>query len=121
MQLEEFVEITAASIEEVLRQRFGYSEDGYGDERRGRPRWPFPGTVELWVPDESGEEEYVLAKALNLSPKGVAILSEDDLRIGMTLSIAIHQPETTFLGKAIVRHRTPTERGHRVGLEFVLS
>ncbi len=120
MQLEEFVPITSASIEEVLRQRFGYSEDGYDDERRVRPRWPFPGTVELWIPDDFGDEEYVLAKALNLSPKGVAILSDDELEIGMQLSIAIHQPETTFVGKAIVRHRTEDLRGHRVGLEFVL-
>ncbi len=120
MQIEEFVPITAASIEQVLRQRFGYSEEGYADQRRTRPRWPFPGTVELWIPDESGEEEYVLARALNLSPKGVAIITEDDLAVGSTVSIAIHQPETTFLGKATVKHRTPMEKGHRVGLEFIL-
>ena len=35
--------------------------------RRNAPRWPFPSTVELWVPNAAGEDQYCLATSINLS------------------------------------------------------
>ncbi len=119
MQTEEFITITHDSILNLLRERYGYDETGHSDARRGRLRWPFPGTTELWIPLPDGEEDYLLARALNLSPAGVGILCDEELQVGAEISIAIHQPEATFFGKATVRHCSNTGDSFHCGLEFV--
>ena len=119
MQTEEFIQITRKAVLSILQDRYGYSEDGYVDSRRGKPRWPFPGTVELWIPLPDGEQEYILARALNLSSKGVGVLIDDPLEVGSEVSIAIHEPEATLFGKAMVRHSAAIDHGILAGLEFV--
>ena len=119
MQTDEFISLTEDAVVAILRQRYGYADEGYRDQRRDRPRWPFPGTVELWVPHQNGAEQYLLARALNLSTTGVGILVDSEMSPGQEVSIAIHQPEATLLGKAVVRHCAPAANGNHVGLEFL--
>ncbi len=119
MQTDEFVPISADNIHTILRERYGYPDVPHSDARRRHPRWPFPATVELWVPDASGGERHVLARGLNLSSAGVGILMDEEISPNVELSVAIHQPEATLFGKAVVRHATLTEHGNHVGLQFV--
>lgn len=119
MLTEEFVPITADAILDLLRERYGHAPEQSDPDRRRRPRWPFPGTVELWIPDENGDELYLHARALNLSPLGLGILADDDLPVGRRVSLAIHQPEFTLFGDAVVRHASPTTDGRLVGLQFL--
>jgi len=122
MLTDEFVPITADAILDILRERFGHEPEHTPDpERRQRPRWPFPGTVELWVPEDDGVELYLHARALNLSSLGIGIIADEPLPAGKRVSIAIHQPEATLFGDAIVRHATPTPDGQVVGLQFLFS
>ena len=85
------------------------------------PRWPFPGTVELWIPEGDGTERYELATSLNLSLVGVGIRCDESLESGVELAIAIHEPEVSFHGRAVVRHCTEMESDFLVGLEFLFS
>ena len=119
MKTEEFVPISEDRIVGILRERHGYTDEEYRGHRRREPRWPFLGTVELWVPDADGEEEYLFAQALNLSPQGVGILIDEDLPLDREISIAIHEPEATLHGKAIVRHSAPISGGYHIGLQFL--
>lgn len=90
--------------------------------RRRDERWAFPGTVELWLPDEDGGERYVLATSINLSVKGIGIRNDEALAPGLVLGIAVHEPEASFHGRAVVRHCTDTARGfHIVGLQFIFD
>ncbi len=90
--------------------------------RRRVSRWPFPGTAELWVRDDSGIERHRLATCLDLSPSGIGVRVEEALELGTELEIAVHQPEASLHGRAVVRHCEPTSDGeHFVGLEFVFE
>jgi hypothetical protein len=120
MLTDEFIPITADAILDILRERYGHEQDNEIDrERRQRPRWPFPGTVELWVPQDDGIELYMHARALNLSPMGIGILADEELPTGKRVALAIHQPEATLFGEAIIRHATQTPNGQVVGLQFL--
>ena len=90
--------------------------------RRRVTRWAFPGTVELWLPDEDGGERYVLATSVNLSLKGIGIRCDEGLAPGLAVGIAVHEPEASFHGRAVVRHCTNSGHGfHVVGLQFVFD
>lgn len=100
--------------------------DACTSERRGRPRrkavrWPFPGTVELWIPDELGLEHYTLATSLDLSLDGVGIRCDEALEHGLELAVAIHEPEASFHGRAAVRHCTEIEDEYLIGLQFLFK
>jgi hypothetical protein len=115
---DEFVTITESVVYRLLSERFGYTEEGYRDGQRARPRWPFPGTVELWLTEADGAETCQLARALNLSPGGVGIITEEPMEADCTLRVCIHQPEVTLMGDAVVRHCNPIENGYHCGLQF---
>ena len=111
--------LTQKAVQELLAARASQSEGHNGKERRRAPRWPFAGTVELWVPDNDGVEHYTLATCIDLSAEGLGIRCDEDLPIGLSLSVAIHQPEMSFHGTSIVRHRTATPKGDFIlGLQF---
>ena len=97
------------------------SDHGTSDGRRRMPRWPFPGTVELWIPQSDGIERYTLATSLNLSLQGVGIRCDEPLSPGLELSIAIHEPEASFHGHAMVRHCTEIEDDYLIGLQFLFD
>ncbi|MGB0717427.1 MAG: PilZ domain-containing protein [Phycisphaerae bacterium] len=87
-------------------------------ESRRALRWPFPGTVQIWKQGQNGEEELFFATSLNLSLDGVGLKSEDAFAPGEELIVAIHEPELSFQGEAMVRHCTPCQDGFYLGLEF---
>lgn len=118
MDATEICPLTEEAVATLLASRGGDPTAKGGDPRRKVPRWPFPGTVELWVPNEQGQEEHVLATSLNLSIHGVGVQADQRLAPGMTVSIAIHEPEMSFHGRATVRHCTQLEDGYYMGMQF---
>lgn len=99
------------------------SSDGEPDEtrescQRDQPRWPFPGTVQFWCPDEQGQEQHNLATCVNLSMGGLGMRCDKALEVGLRLAIAVHQPEASLHGHGIIRHCTALEDGYFVGVEF---
>ncbi len=114
----EFCALSEEAVARLLKGRQPKEQAGHISGRRKAPRWPFPGTVELWVPDAEGIEQHTLATSLNLSLHGVGIRIDDELPVGATLSIAIHEPEVSFHGRAIVRHCTRIDEGYYIGMQF---
>lgn len=116
----EICPLTQPAIAELLNSR---QERGLHDCdcRRRAPRWSFPGTVELWIPRPQGDE-YTLATSINLSTTGIGIRSDEPLRPGLQVGIAVHEPEVSFHGRAVVRHCTQCPPGYYLaGLEFLFD
>lgn len=119
MQTAEICPLTRESVQSLLAERCADAIVGKPG-RRGGQRWPFRGTIEMWLPGEDGALEHTLATCLDLSLGGVGIRSDLPLECGLEIELAVHQPEVSFHGRATVRHCTPTERGDFLaGLEFV--
>ena len=121
MDTTEICPLSKEAVSKLLLERAGDVDEGALNGRRKAPRWPFPGTVELWIPDEAGVEQYALATSLNLSVHGIGIKTDDALPINMELAIAIHEPEVSFHGRATVRHCTEVEDGYYVGMQFLFN
>jgi hypothetical protein len=119
MEATEIYPLTAEAIAKLLQGRNAQQPDTKGKARRSVKRWPFPGTVELWIPDEDGLERYALATSLNLSLGGVGIRLDESLPEGMELALAVHEPEVSFHGRATVRHCTDMGDECLIGLQFV--
>ena len=120
MKADEFVALSRHAVEQLLAQRASTriaAPDGR-PERRRHARWAFPAQVELWLAQPDGHEEHLLATCHDLSVGGVGVSCDRDLPIGLTIPIAIHQPEVTFHGHAIVRRCMRGPGGYLVGLEF---
>ena len=118
MNAAEICPLTRDAVADLLFNREATTPD---DGRRRLKRWPFPGTVELWLPEEDGTERYELATALDMSLHGVGIRCDEPLPPGMELGIAIHEPEISFHGRAVVRHCTEIEEEYLAGVEFVFD
>lgn len=121
LDVTEFSPLTREAVNELFAARPGFLASLARTCRRRGPRWPFPATVELWVPDEHGVDQHVLATCLNLSRDGIGIRCEEPLSIGTEISVSVHQPEVTLYGRAIVRHRTSISGGWYLGLQFVFE
>lgn len=117
----EILPLTRASIASFLEGRELFTPDDHAAARRRVPRWPFPGTVELWIPDGDGGERYELASCMNLSVDGLGFLADEKLPLGMQLGIAFHQPEVSFHGRAVVRHVASHEKGFFLGVQFLFD
>ncbi|MBI5863967.1 MAG: PilZ domain-containing protein [Planctomycetes bacterium] len=89
--------------------------------RRSAERWPFPGTVEVWLPDDCYGDRHLLATLHNLSVGGLAMRTRRPVPSDTRISLAIHQPEMSCYGHAIVRHCTSAPVGYLVGVEFLFS
>ena len=89
--------------------------------KRRVPRWPFPGVVELWLPDQNGDPQHSLATSINLSLHGIGIRCDEPLEPGVEIEIAFHEPEVSFHGRAVVRHTTQIESDYLIGLQFVFK
>ncbi len=118
--IQEFLPLTEQAVTQLLENRYGYTDKEVGDSRRRKPRWPFPGTIEVWVPVDDGEE-HLLGRGVNLSPNGVGAILDVALKPMQSVPIAIHEPEATLYGRAEVRHCAPHEEGYFVGLQFVFD
>lgn len=121
MEAAEICPLSRSALGKLLADRDATAPDQTDKRRRKVKRWPFPGTVELWIPDELGLEHYTLATSLDLSLDGVGIRCEEPLKRGLHLAIAIHEPEMSFHGHAQVRHCTAIEDEYLIGLQFVFK
>ena len=120
MNTAEICALTEQAVGELLAERQSWASRADASGRRRTMRWPFPGTVELWVPDESAGEHYALATSINLSIDGIGIRADEELRPGLQLAVAIHEPEMSFHGRALVRHCTETDAdSYIIGLQFL--
>lgn len=120
MDAQEIVKISPAAIRDLLTSLPGQGEPGTDGQRRDS-RWPFPGTVELWLPDSAYGERHLLATLHNLSPNGLAMRTRKEVHSGTRVSLAIHLPELSCYGHAIVRHCTRSNVGFLVGVEFIFE
>ena len=117
----EICPLTQDAVANLLTRRLENQQQASSDSRRAAARWAFPGTVELWVPSAEGEK-YELATSINLSTTGIGVRADEPLAAGMEVGIAVHEPEVSFHGRAIVRHCTETDRGYFLaGLEFLFE
>ena len=75
----------------------------------------------MWLPDKTGVEQLALATCLNLSRHGLGMLNEEPLPIGPEFGLAVHQPEASFQGRAVVRHCTEVEGHYYIGVQFIFD
>jgi hypothetical protein len=118
MDADEIVPLTREALRNLLASRLQTGQAAEELARRRLPRWPFPGAVELWVADPGGPDKHIIATLHDLSEGGVGVRCDVTVAAGTTLPIAVHQPEISFHGHAMVRHCTPRGRGYLLGLEF---
>jgi hypothetical protein len=118
MDAEKIVKLTPETVRELLesQQTDAYSKNPLG--HRQEERWPFPGTVEVWLPDECYGERHMLATLHNLSPNGLAMRTRRPIPNATRISLAVHQPALSCYGHALVRHCTRAPVGYLVGVEF---
>lgn len=121
MDAERIVKLTPESIAELMNVRRVAATTLHPLGQRRTERWPFPGTVEIWLPDECYGERHVLATLHNLSAGGLAMRSRRPIPTDTRLSFALHQPELSVYGTAVVRHCTRAAIGYLVGIEFVFT
>lgn len=122
MDATEICALTPEAVTELLTARHQAGKHLNWHGRRNAQRLAFPGTVELWLPDENGGERYALATSINLSTTGIGLKADEPIESGTVVGVAIHEPEMSFFGRAVVRHSTETEHGFSiVGLEFVFD
>ncbi len=114
----EFVALNTETIRTLLEAGQRATAERRTRERRDEKRWPFPGTVQLWVLDRNGDEIETYATCQNLNEAGLGLLSERPFPVGLMLPLAIHQPDATYHGKGIIRHCTPSNGGYFVGVEL---
>lgn len=119
MDAEEIVKLSPAAIQELLdwQQVKAEPKQPLGDRRH--ERWPFPGTVEVWLPDGCYGERHLLATLHNLSVSGLAMRSRHPIPTDTRISLAVHLPALSCYGHAVVRHCTRAHVGYLIGLEFI--
>ncbi len=121
MDADEILPLTREAIIGLLVSRQESDAQDGDPGNRGKPRWAFPGAVEMWVTDSTGLETHLLGVCQNLSEGGVGVRCDEELEVGATLPIAVHQPEASFHGRGIVRHCTPRGQSLLVGIEFIFD
>lgn len=121
MDAEKILKLTPDVIRELLESRRTKSFEKVVDSRREEERWPFPGTVEVWLPDECYGDRHILATLHNLSVGGLAMRTRRPIPTDTRVSFALHQPALSCYGDAIVRHCTRGKIGYLIGVEFVFE
>lgn len=118
---ESIYRLTRRRIDKLLDGRRTSPDAFGGDERRRQPRWPFPGTAELWPAGADGPPQW-FATCLNLSEGGMGLRCDEPFEPGTPLDIAFHLPEASFFGRVTVRHcvETPKEDYH-LGVQFAFE
>ena len=120
MNTDEIVALSRERIAELVRNRSNLPDPVPAHERRRAPRWPFPGTVEIYPAGGDGTVRY-FGSCRNLSETGLGMRCEQYLEPESRVEIAIHLPEASLCGKAIVRYCMETPQGYMTGLEFDYS
>jgi len=118
MDAEKILKIAPDVIQTLLEARSVRSESKTAPGARASERWPFAGTVEVWLPEGCYGERHVLATLHNLSAGGLAMRTRRPIPTDTRVSIALHQPELSCYGHALVRHCTVASVGYLIGVEF---
>lgn len=121
MDADRIVKLTPQSVRELIDAIQVKSHAKHPLGKRAEERWPFPGTVEIWLPDECYGERHVLATLHNLSPGGLAMRTRRPVPCDTRISVAVHQPEMSLYGYGISRHCTRAPVGYLVGVEFIFA
>jgi hypothetical protein len=121
MDAENIVKLTPEAVQILIDEQSGVAVPKQAPGQRREHRWPFPGTVEVWLPEDSYGERHLLATLHNLSPHGLAMRARRPLAARTRISLAIHLPEMSCYGSALVRHCTRAHVGYLVGVEFVFE
>ncbi|MHC5111332.1 MAG: PilZ domain-containing protein [Planctomycetota bacterium] len=121
MKTVEFSPITRTAIAQLLASRGPQKEFSGATGNRQTSRWPFPGTVQIWKTGKNGQEDLVFASSLNMGLQGIGVRMDEPLDVGCEVSIAIHEPEISFQGRAVVRHNSERDGGWYLGLQFVFD
>jgi hypothetical protein len=119
MDSDNIVKISPVAIRELIDSHQVNAVPKAGPGHRRETRWPFPGTVEVWLPESCYGERHVLATLHNLSLHGLAMRARRPVPIGTKVSLAVHQPELSCYGHAVVRHCTQAHVGYLIGMEFI--
>ncbi len=118
MQTDQIVKLTREAIGAVLGERHRTQAGVYaGKDRRNRARWPFPGTVQIWPCGGDGRQNWY-GTLRDLSEDGLGMCCDDPFIPGTRVEIALHVPEASFCGQAIIRYCQPTGRDYLVGVQF---
>lgn len=118
MDAERIVKLTPEAIQELVESQRVDAHSKHTPGKRREERWPFPGTVEVWLPDDCYGERHILATLHNLSLSGLAMRTRRPIPTATRISLALHQPELSCYGHAIVRHCTRATVGYLIGVEF---
>lgn len=118
MDAEKIIKLTPETIREMLESHRIDVQQKNPPGKRREERWPFPGTVEVWLPDECYGERHILATLHNLSQNGLAMRTRRPIPTATRIALAIHEPELSCYGHAIVRHCTRAPVGYLIGVEF---
>ncbi len=118
MDAEKIVKMCPDVIHEMVESVQVATHGKVMSDKRSTERWPFPGTCELWLPDECYGEQHLLATLHNLSNSGLAMRTRRPIPSNTAITIAIHLPHLSAHGRAIVRHCTRAPYGYLVGVEF---
>lgn len=121
MDAEQIVKLTPESVRGLLEQQRSQAIAKQGPGQRREERWPFPGTVEIWLPEHCYGEKHVLGTLHNLSQNGLAMRTRRPLERDTIVAIALHQPAVSCYGQAVVRHCTRASVGYLVGVEFTFA
>lgn len=121
MDAEKIVKLSAEAIRDLVDAQRIESVSKETPGKRREERWPFPGTVEVWLPEECYGERHILATLHNLSANGLGMRCRRPLPVDTKIAVAIHQPELSCYGHAVVRHCTQAHVGYLVGMEFIFA
>lgn len=121
MDAERIVKISPATIQELLDSHQVRAHAKQAGGLRREERWPFPGTVEVWLPDQCYGDRHVLATLHNLSPHGLAMRARRPMEKDLKIALALHQPELSCYGNGVIRHCTRAAAGYLIGVEFIFE
>ena len=121
MQTQEIVKLTRKRIAEIVKARQDAGKlptEQAHVERRKVARWPFKGAVELW-PDGADGRSLTHGTCLNISETGMGLSCDEHLNSGQIMEVAVHLPEMTLCGRAIVHYCAEVRSQYMIGMEFV--
>lgn len=121
MDADRIVQLSPEAIRELIESQKVVTHPKVSSTKRREERRAFAGTVEVWLPEGQYGERHVLATLHNLSPNGLAMRTRSPIPTHTRLSLALHQPELSCYGSAIVRHCTSANVGYLVGVEFLFG
>lgn len=121
MDADRIVKLSSQAVRELVDAAAVASHSKQDLSKRREERWPFAGTVEIWLPDECYGERHLLATVHNISQNGIAVRTRRPIPSATNISFALHQPELSCYGEGIVRHCTRAQVGYLIGVEFVFE